>query len=177
MTAESQKDRPAKTTLVLGGTRSGKSAYAESLVSPSPQPVYLATAEARDNEMQARISIHQERRGGNWKTVEEPLELVETIRRHDSIESHILVDCLTLWLSNLMAAGRDIEIERDRLCALLPTLSAPVVIVSNEVGQGIVPMDPLSRRFRDEAGFLNQSVAASVDRVVLVTAGLPLDLK
>ena len=98
------------------------------------------------------------------------------LERHDD-GAPMLVDCLTLWLSNLMAAGRDIDAERERLCAALPKLSAPTVIVSNEVGQGIVPMDPLARRFRDEAGLLNQSVAACADRVVLVVAGLPLDLK
>ncbi len=167
-----------KVTLVLGGARSGKSAHAEALVESRPGPcVYLATAEAGDGEMAERIAAHRARRGTRWRTLEEPLELAATLAARPAGEGAVLVDCLTLWLSNLMAAERDPAAETARLLEALPGVAAPVVFVSNEVGLGIVPMNPLARRFRDEAGRLNQAVAAAADRVVFVAAGLPLVLK
>lgn len=171
---------------MLGGARSGKSAHAERLVESQPGPChYLATAEAGDAEMAERIAAHRARRGGRWLTLEEPLELAEALaldgraarRATQAPAGAVLVDCLTLWLSNLLAAGRDPAEEGRRLLEALPGLAAPVVFVSNEVGLGLVPMNALARRFRDEAGRLNQAVAAAADRVVFVAAGLPLVLK
>ena len=165
-------------TLVLGGARSGKSRHAETLLEGGAGPcVYLATAEAGDAEMAARIAAHRERRGLRWTTVEEPLELVAALARISTQENAVLVDCLTLWLGNLLAAGRDPGAEGERLLAALPGLPGPVVFVSNEVGQGVVPMTALARRFVDEAGRLHQALAAAADTVILMTAGLPLPLK
>jgi adenosylcobinamide kinase / adenosylcobinamide-phosphate guanylyltransferase len=161
--------------LVLGGARSGKSAYAERLVLESaPSAVYLATGTAGDGEMAERIRQHRARRGAAWTTVEEPLDLCGVLAGQ---ARPVLVDCLTLWLSNLMHAGADIGAETDRLTALLPRLAGPVVFVSNEVGLGIVPDNALAREFRDHAGRLNQAVAAAVDAVIFLAAGLPLQLK
>lgn len=168
----------AAVTLVLGGARSGKSRYAESLIERGAGScVYLATAEAGDEEMATRIAAHKDRRGPRWTTVEEPLELATALGRVATREHGVLVDCLTLWLSNLLAAGRDPHRETEGLLAVLPVLGGPVVFVSNEVGQGIVPANPLARRFVDEAGRLHQALAAAADRVILMTAGLPLTLK
>ncbi len=164
-------------TLVLGGARSGKSAYAERMIIERGGGLYLATAEARDDEMAERIRQHRTRRGAGWDTVEEPLELAATLARIADSGRPILVDCLTLWLSNLMAAERTIEEEVAELLRCLPSLPAPVVFVSNEVGLGIVPETPLGRAFRDHAGRLNQQVAAAADRVIFLAAGLPLVLK
>lgn len=165
-------------TLVLGGARSGKSSYAESLVETQPGAwLYLATAAAGDGEMQERIRRHKMRRGPRWATVEEPLALTETLQRLAGPGRPILVDCLTLWLSNLIASERDIDREIADLAAALPTLAGPVVMVSNEVGLGIVPDNALARRFRDHAGRLHQMVAAVVPVVTFVAAGLPLHLK
>lgn len=165
-------------TLVLGGARSGKSAYAERLVAETGAGLYLATAEARDGEMAERIRQHQERRGAGWDTVEEPLALADALRTHARADRPILVDCLTLWLSNLLAAGDDrLDAETRALLNTLPSLPGQVLLVSNEVGQGIVPVNPLARRFRDEAGRLHQAVARLCGRVTLVVAGLPLTLK
>jgi len=166
-------------TLVLGGARSGKSAYAEKFVEAVGGGVYLATAEARDQEMHDRIDVHQARRGDVWITVEEPLDLCSALIRGLEIGSGapILVDCLTLWLSNLMAADKEIDQQANSLIETLTSLTAPVVMVSNEVGLGIVPDNALARRFRDEAGKLNQRIADAADRVVFVAAGLPLVLK
>jgi len=164
-------------TLVLGGARSGKSRFAESLVAGHGPGIYLATATAGDEEMMARIAEHRRRRGANWETVEEPLALADALFRHAAPERAVLVDCLTLWLSNLMAAERDVTRETEALVGNLKDLAGPVVLVSNEVGQGIVPPTPLGRAFRDHAGRLNQTVATAADRVVLVVAGLPLMLK
>jgi adenosylcobinamide kinase/adenosylcobinamide-phosphate guanylyltransferase len=163
-------------TLVLGGARSGKSRYAESLITASPPPwLYVATAEALDAEMAARIAAHRARRGAGWQIVETPRELVATLSRSDL---PVLVDCLTLWLSNLLHAQTDVDLEIARLAALLSgRLSAPVVLVANEVGSGIVPDNALARRFQDLQGLLNQRVAALADRVVLLVAGLPLVVK
>ncbi len=168
----------AETILILGGARSGKSRHAESLVEQAGgRLVYLATAEARDEEMRARIREHQRRRGDRWQTIEEPLDLVAALTKHAAPECAILVDCLTLWLSNLMGAGRNVDGEVANLVAALPNLDGAILFVSNEVGMGIVPENALARSFRDQAGRLNQQVAAAADRVVFVAAGLPLVLK
>ncbi len=167
----------APVTLVLGGARSGKSRFAESLVAASGlRPVYVATAEPGDAEMTARIAAHRARRGRDWATVEEPLDLAAALARV-SHGSAVLVDCLTLWLANLMAADRDTDAARGALTAALTAASAPCVLVSNEVGHGIVPADAQTRRFRDAAGLLHQKCAAVADRVYFVTAGLAQRLK
>lgn len=168
----------ALATLVLGGQRSGKSAYAERLVESQPgNCVYLATAEAHDGEMARRIAEHRARRGGRWSTVEEPLDLPGALAGAAGDGRTVLVDCLTLWLSNLLGHERDVAAERTRLCDLLARLEGPVVLVSNEVGQGVIPENKLARTFADEAGRLHQAVAATAGRVVFVTAGLPQTLK
>ncbi|HUA51438.1 MAG TPA: bifunctional adenosylcobinamide kinase/adenosylcobinamide-phosphate guanylyltransferase [Candidatus Sulfotelmatobacter sp.] len=169
----------APLTLVLGGARAGKSTYAEGLIAPDDRSagLYLATAEPGDAEMAERIAQHRARRGAAWTTVEEPLELERALRAHARADRPILVDCLTLWLTNLMLAGRDPATATATLIDTLPRLAGPVVFVSNEVGLGIVPDNALARRFRDAAGRLNQAVAAACQRVVLVAAGLPLVLK
>ena len=163
-------------TLVLGGARSGKSRYAESLIVKLPPPwVYIATAEAGDVEMAARISAHRARRGPDWRTIEAPRDLAGALSACDV--APVLVDCLTLWLSNLMLANADIDAETARLEHALATAKAPVVLVANEVGSGIVPEHALGRRFRDLQGVLNQRIAAHADCVTLMVAGLPLTVK
>jgi adenosylcobinamide kinase/adenosylcobinamide-phosphate guanylyltransferase len=164
-------------TLVLGGARSGKSLYAEQIIGERGPGLYLATAEAGDDEMAERIRRHRARRGPGWETLEEPLDLSEAISRSASPDRPILVDCLTLWLSNLLGAERDVDAAIHDLLAILECPNGPVVLVSNEVGFGIVPATPLGRIFRDHAGRLNQAAAAIAGRVVLVAAGLPLILK
>ena len=165
-------------TLILGGARSGKSRYAETLLMGAAKAAtYVATAEVGDAEMLARIAEHRKRRGDFWRTIEEPLDLAGAIRANAERGRPILVDCLTLWLSNLMLAGRVVEHESEILRAALREAEGPVVLVANEVGMGLVPETPLGREFRDEAGRLNQRVAAVADRVVFVAAGLPLVLK
>lgn len=167
----------SKTILITGGARSGKSVIAEAkTLSFAPQAVYIATAEARDGEMAERIAAHQARRGAEWRTHAEPFDLVGALRITDG-QGPRLVDCLTLWLSNLMLAGRDWQAEGQALAAALPSLSDPVVIVTNEVGAGIVPDNKLARDFRDAAGLLNQQIAAVADEVILAVAGLPLKVK
>lgn len=141
------------------------------------RPVYLATAQALDGEMAARIAHHRERRGADWVVVEEPLELPEALGRAARLDRAVLVDCLTLWLTNVLLAEREPEREADRLLAGLAGLGGPAVLVSNEVGWGVVPANALARRFADEAGRLHQRIAAVADAVVLVAAGLPLRLK
>lgn len=165
-----------KVTLVLGGARSGKSRYAEALIGDRPA-IYLATGEARDGEMAERIRAHRERRPAQWATHEEPLDLVGALQASDQAGRPILVDCLTLWLSNLLGAERDPVAETRTLVARLPQLAAPVIFVSNEVGLGLVPDNALAREFRDHAGRLHQEIAAIANRVVFVAAGLPLILK
>jgi adenosylcobinamide kinase/adenosylcobinamide-phosphate guanylyltransferase len=170
-------------TLVLGGARSGKSRYAEQFIGDAAKSAtYLATAQALDGEMAERIRRHRERRtadsaGITWHTVEEPLDLAGRLAETARPDRPILVDCLTLWLSNLMVADADVATASTGLVAALPTLAGPVVLVANEVGLGIVPDNALARAFRDHAGQLNQAVAAIADRVVLLAAGLPLVLK
>jgi adenosylcobinamide kinase / adenosylcobinamide-phosphate guanylyltransferase len=163
-------------TLVLGGARSGKSRYAESVITALPPPwTYVATAEPRDAEMAERIAAHRARRGLHWRTIEAPHDLAGMLRANDA--APVLVDCLTLWLSNLLLADADIEAEIGKLEEALALSAAPVALVANEVGYGIVPANALARRFRDLQGSLNQRIAARADRVVLVVAGLPLVVK
>jgi adenosylcobinamide kinase/adenosylcobinamide-phosphate guanylyltransferase len=165
-------------TLVLGGARSGKSRHAERLLeSAASGGTYCATAEARDDEMARRIAAHRARRGRFWHTVEAPLALTPVIASAARSERPLLIDCLTLWLSNLLLAGKPVDEETAALCAALRLAVGPVVLVANEVGMGLVPETPLGRQFRDAAGCLNQEVAALADRVVFVAAGLPLVLK
>ncbi len=162
--------------LVLGGARSGKSVFSESLVEKFSERVYIATAEARDDEMRARIADHRARRGDGWRTIEAPVALPNAIRTEGGPRRALLVDCLTLWLTNLILAEHDVEVATDDLVSALQSAN-PTVLVANEVGLGIVPDTPLGRRFRDAAGRLNQRVAALADAVVFVAAGLPLILK
>jgi adenosylcobinamide kinase/adenosylcobinamide-phosphate guanylyltransferase len=164
-------------TLVLGGARSGKSAYAERLLTGVSAPwAYIATAEALDDEIHQRIKHHKSRRGPGWVDHETPLEIADVLANRTA-EVPTLVDCLTLWLSNLMHANRSLPEATDTLLAAISKRVAPCVMVSNEVGLGIVPDNALARAFRDEAGRLNQKIAAAADRVVFVAAGLPLTLK
>ncbi|QFG37472.1 adenosylcobinamide kinase /adenosylcobinamide-phosphate guanylyltransferase [Paracoccus pantotrophus] len=163
-------------TLVTGGARSGKSALAESLAAAHEGTrIYIATAEAWDDEMTQRIGLHRDRRGSGWQTVEEPRDLAGALARTDG-QGVRLVDCLTLWLSNLMAEGQpDPHIRA--LCRALDAQQDPVVLVTNELGLGIVPENALARRFRDEHGWMNQAVVAIADEVWMAVSGLPLRLK
>ena len=163
----------ARLTLILGGARSGKTARAMALT-PAPR-AYIATAEAGDGEMADRIAAHRAERGPDWGLIEAPLELAEAVC--SAPPGALLIDCLTLWLSNLFAAERDAEVETGALLAAIAAREGEVIAVSNEIGLGLVPMEPLSRRFRDAQGRLNQRVAAAADRVEFVAAGLPLRLK
>jgi adenosylcobinamide kinase / adenosylcobinamide-phosphate guanylyltransferase len=163
--------------LITGGARSGKSTRAEArLRAFAGRPVYIATAEALDDEMRERIAKHRARRGSEWLERETPLELVAALLETDGGGAR-LVDCLTLWLSNLMHAGRDWEKEAQLLVDALSRQKSPVVLVTNEVGLGIVPDNALARRFRDAAGILNQMVAQAADEVEFVVAGLPMRVK
>ena len=137
----------------------------------------MATAQAFDDEMKDRINTHKNRRGEMWSTLEEPFDIANIIDRESKVERPILVDCLTLWLSNLMMAERDISIETERLISVLQKSQGPVVLVSNEVGQGVIPDNALARKFVDCAGRMNQVIAEASDRVVWVTAGIPNILK
>ena len=165
-------------TLVLGGARSGKCRYAERLVlATGLAPVYVATAEPLDAELGARIAQHRARRGASWRTIEEPIDLVGVLLG-ECIPGHaVLVDCLTLWLTNLMIAKRALRAEMVRLVELLPGLRGALVLVSNEVGLGVVPSDAMARAFIDHAGWLHQRIAEQADHVVFMAAGLPLHLK
>jgi adenosylcobinamide kinase/adenosylcobinamide-phosphate guanylyltransferase len=162
-------------TLVLGGARSGKSRHAEALLAKAPPPwTYIATATALDDEMRERVALHRARRNERWRTVEAPLDLAGALAES---EDPVLVDCLTLWLTNLMLGGHAIEEATERLESVLPARQAPTVLVSNEVGLGIVPDNPLARCFRDAQGRLNQRMATLCDRVVFMVAGLPMEVK
>ena len=166
--------------LILGGSRSGKSALAEQRAQDSGLAViYLATATAGDAEMAARIARHQARRPAHWQVIEEPVYLSEALRQHAAADRCVLVDCLTLWLTNLLCDPNPAYLaqEKNRFLALLPALPGQIILVSNEVGMGIVPLGELSRRFSDEAGSLNQAVARICARVTLSVAGLPFTLK
>jgi adenosylcobinamide kinase/adenosylcobinamide-phosphate guanylyltransferase len=165
-------------TLVLGGARSGKSSYAERITVAHPRGcVYVATAEIGDDEMVERVRKHQARREAHWRTVEAPLEIGTAIMAETEQGAAVLVDCLTLWLSNLMTAGRDPAKETEDLVRALGQAGGPVVFVSNEVGLGIVPDNALVRAFRDHAGRINQRIAEIANTVFFVAAGLPLRLK
>lgn len=171
------KGGAAGSLLVLGGARSGKSRFAESAITALPGPwVYLATGRAFDDEMRARIDQHRRTRGqAGWRTVEEPLNVAAVLEQYSA--TPVLLDCLTLWLTNLLLDACDVEGPTQALLASLNARTAPTVLVGNEVGLGIVPQSPLGRRFRDEAGLLHQRLAACVGKVVFVAAGLPLVLK
>lgn len=163
---------------VLGGARSGKSRYAQDRAEATGlTPVYIATAQAWDDEMRDRIAQHQSERGFEWETVEAPLNLPEAIALHSSPDKVLLVDCLTLWVTNLMLAGRDIPVALQVLTKVITKAQGTIILVSNEVGWGIVPENALSRQFRDEAGVTNQRIAACVDEVQLVCSGLNIKLK
>ncbi|MGI9485106.1 MAG: bifunctional adenosylcobinamide kinase/adenosylcobinamide-phosphate guanylyltransferase [Geminicoccaceae bacterium] len=165
-------------TLVLGGARSGKSRHAETLIEASGlTPYYIATAEALDGEMAERITRHQTRRGNHWQTIEEPLRLTETLRSVTAEGRALMVDCLTLWLTNLMVHDLAVESEVKGLIDSLDQLRGATVFVSNEVGQGVMPTNAMARAFIDHAGILHQRLAENADRVVLMTAGLPQQLK
>lgn len=168
----------ARTTLVLGGARSGKSAHAEGLAAGwTGRKVYVATAEARDQEMRDRIALHQERRGRGWNTVECPVRLEEALKVQAAEDTFLLIDCITLWVTNLLLGSHDIAASMEGLCRALPGLPGRIVIVSNEVGLGIVPDNALARLFRDHAGIANQQIARVADEVVFMAAGLPARLK
>lgn len=174
-------------TLIIGGARSGKSAYAEQIVLASQlEPLYIATASAHDDEMEGRIHLHQQRRGDQWQTIEEPLFLTETLKQHSNERHYILVDCLTLWLTNLQgqlwhddanASVNEIENKQDELCDSITELAGKIIFVSNEVGQGIVPMGELSRQFCDLSGRLHQRIAKQCDQVIHMIAGIPQIIK
>lgn len=165
--------------LVLGGAKSGKSSWAESVVKHFPPPyVYVATAQALDDEMKLRIQLHRQRRKGLWETIESPMELSATLESLKGLRKPALVDCITLWLSNLLcSASAEAESAVDGVCEAVEAVDYPLVIVSNEVGGGIVPDNPLARKFRDLSGLTNQKLARICASVFLVTAGLPLRLK
>lgn len=167
-----------KKILVLGGARSGKSRYAESLAEGWEGPrIYIATAQANDAEMAERIRDHQERRGDNWTSVGTLLDLAGPLRDCARDDAFVLVDCLTLWLSNMMLAERNCEAGVSELVAALSEAPGTIVVVSNEVGLGIVPDNPLGRKFRDLAGYTNQRVAEACEEVIFMSAGLPMQLK
>ncbi len=172
----------SKHILILGGAKSGKSSLALELADrTSGRRVFLATAQAGDGEMQDRIRRHQAERGPEWSTVEEPLDLRASLMRADGADGVLVVDCLTLWLSNLLTVAdlpeEEVKKQGRDLAALLPGLKAQVILVANEVGLGIVPDNALARLYRDLAGALNQELAKVCEQVILVTAGLPLVLK
>lgn len=167
-------------TLILGGVKSGKSRLAEQRAIRSELPVYyFATARAYDHEMQQRIAAHQQQRPAHWTTVEVPLHLAAALQQHDAANQCLLIDCLTLWLTNLLLADDEtlLRNETQQLLKTLPKLNAEIIMVSNETSMGIVPMGELTRRFCDEAGRLHQQLAALADNVILTIAGLPHPLK
>lgn len=164
-----------KLTLVLGGAASGKSAFAETLIGDVPRS-YIATAQVYDDEMAAKVAAHRDMRGANWHTIEEPLDMAAALVAVPQGHA-VLIDCATLWLTNVILGDHDLAAAQAGLLAALAQCPAPVVIVSNEVGAGIVPDNALSRRFRNAQGALNQAIAAQADMVIAVMAGLPLTLK
>ncbi|MCX2722835.1 bifunctional adenosylcobinamide kinase/adenosylcobinamide-phosphate guanylyltransferase [Roseibium salinum] len=167
-----------RATLVLGGARSGKSRFAETLAEKSGlQKVYVATGAALDAEMADRIAAHRHQRGAAWHTIEEQFDLKGVLLRESRPDRVVLVDCLTLWLSNLTFSEKDVGAQTAQLCQVLPRLEGTCIFVSNEIGMGIVPENGLSRSFRDAQGRLNQSMAQACSQVVFVAAGLPLLMK
>ena len=166
------------TLLVLGGARSGKSRYAQSRAEALPgRRLFVATAQPFDDEMATRIARHRDDRGPDWQTVEAPLDLPQALADHAAADAVILVDCLTLWTSNLMLAERDIPAATAALIAVIAQADCPVILVSNEVGLGVVPDNALARRFRDAVGRVPQRLAAEVREVVFMVAGLPMTVK
>lgn len=171
--------------LILGGARSGKSAYAEKLAAESGLPVtYIATAQVYDDEFKARVQHHKDRRPAHWQLVESPFHLAQTLQTHANANSCLIVDCLTLWLAQCIcpdcakpAQANLWQTEKKAMLDILPQLKVMVILVSNEVGMGIVPLGEINRQFQDEQGRLNQAVAAVADKVSFVAAGLPLQLK
>lgn len=166
--------------LVLGGAKSGKSSFAENLtLACCPPHIYIATAQVLDEEMEERVRVHRERRKDIWQTIENPLDLVEILKSLQGTKQSVLVDCLTLWISNLLLSGNRDVVDRAvlNLVSFLDFVDYPLVLVANEVGGGIVPENPLAREFRDLAGIANQRVAAACRSVTLVVAGLPMRLK
>ena len=164
-------------SLVLGGAASGKSAYAENLVLQSGhKPVYIATAQLLDDEMAQKVTRHQLQRGNLWQTYEVPYNVADTLDQFDADEA-VLIDCATLWLTNIILDDRDLVDETNDLLAALGRCKAPVVVVSNETGQGIVPENALARKFRNAQGTLNQQIASRAEFVVAIMAGLPMALK
>lgn len=173
-------DKSYGVELVIGGARSGKSRYAEGVAKSSGKPViYVATSEVRDSEMAKRVEMHKQQRPSEWQVIEEPFKLAETLIQYSNKENCLLVDCLTLWLSNCLfgESGTSWSDYKTQLLATLNQLPGQVVLVTNEVGCGVVPMGEMSRQYVDEAGWLHQAIAAQVDKVTLVTAGLPMHLK
>jgi adenosylcobinamide kinase/adenosylcobinamide-phosphate guanylyltransferase len=167
-----------RTLLVLGGARSGKSRYAQQWAETIPgRHLFVATAQAFDEEMAERIARHRADRDARWTTIEAPLDLAGAIHAHAAGDTVLLIDCLTLWASNLLLAEADVDRAADALIRAIGDAPGHIALVSNEVGLGIVPENPLARRFRDVAGRINQAVAASVAGVVFLAAGLPLRLK
>lgn len=167
-----------KSLLVLGGARSGKSRFAQTQAEKMPgNLVYIATAQALDTEMEDRIARHRNDRGPRWRTVEAPLDLASAIRAESRRDTILLVDCLTLWASNLIFADRDIANSLAALTTAIAAARGKIILVSNEVGLGIVPDNALARQFRDVAGEINQAIARVVDAAVFMAAGLPLILK
>ena len=165
-------------TLILGGARSGKSRFAEQMAfETGKNKIYLATSQAFDGEMVDRINKHKTDRGNGWVTVEEPIDIKRVLKTSADTDNVVLLDCLTLWISNLMMVERDISDAFKELCDVLPELEGELILVSNEVGQGIVPDNAMARAFRDYAGRLHQDIAALADEVYFVTAGLPQKLK
>lgn len=167
-----------RSELILGGARSGKSRFAQARAEQSnARLVYIATAQAFDEEMHDRIQLHQADRDGRWETIEAPIALCDAISQRQGSGDTLLVDCLTLWTSNLILEGHDAANAGKELCTALQSYDGLIILVANEVGLGIVPENALARRFRDEAGRLNQAVAASAEAVFFIAAGLPLRLK
>ena len=176
--ARSNDPQTVRSALILGGARSGKSAYAQVLAeASSPERLYLATGAPGDEEMAARIARHQADRGEGWTTLEEPLEVARALGAEARPGQVIVVDCLTLWLSNLMLAGRDPALAVTALAEAIGGLAGPAILVSNEVGMGLVPDHKLGREFRDWQGRTNREIGAACDAVIFVAAGLPLQLK
>ncbi|OXS22799.1 bifunctional adenosylcobinamide kinase/adenosylcobinamide-phosphate guanylyltransferase [Pseudomonas rhodesiae] len=166
--------------LILGGARSGKSRLAETLAVDTALPViYVATSQPQDGEMNARVALHRQRRPAHWGLIEEPIELARVLHEHAAADRCLLVDCLTLWLTNLLMLEdpQRLALERDQLLETLATLPGEIIFVSNETGLGVVPLGELTRRYVDEAGWLHQALAERCQRVVLTVAGLPLTLK
>ncbi|WP_348750862.1 bifunctional adenosylcobinamide kinase/adenosylcobinamide-phosphate guanylyltransferase [Pseudomonas rhodesiae] len=166
--------------LILGGARSGKSRLAETLAVDTALPViYVATSQPQDGEMNARVALHRQRRPAHWGLIEEPIELARVLREHAAADRCLLVDCLTLWLTNMLMLEdpQRLALERDQLLETLAVLPGEIIFVSNETGLGVVPLGELTRRYVDEAGWLHQALAERCQRVVLTVAGLPLTLK